>query len=86
LLDPVGKALAGKMVWVPILRSLIWVEVGWFGARCMAYLSDMWGLFEKMIKTQGADSGEDHLTVTFYLYIVSVVFSTCRFIAIMTPS
>ena len=35
-------------VWVPILLLLILVEIWWFGAHCMAYLSDIRDLFEKM--------------------------------------
>ena len=35
-------------VWVPILLLLILAEVWWFGAHCMAYLSDIRDMFEKM--------------------------------------
>ena len=35
-------------VWVPILLLLILVEVWWFGAHCMAYLSDIRDLFKEM--------------------------------------
>ncbi|MDX1707952.1 MAG: hypothetical protein R3274_05085 [Desulfobacterales bacterium] len=35
-------------VWVPILLLLILVEIWWFGAHCMAYLSDIKELFQKM--------------------------------------
>jgi hypothetical protein len=28
-------------VWVPILLLLILVEIWWFGAHCVAYLSDI---------------------------------------------
>jgi len=44
-------------VWVPILLRVILVEVWWFGAHCMAYLSDIRALFEKMTHmTEGARS------------------------------
>ena len=36
-------------VWVPILLLLILVEIWWFGAHCMAYLSDIRDLFTKMV-------------------------------------
>ena len=46
-------------VWVPILLLLILVEIWWFGAHCMAYLSDIRDLFEKMIgQTEGAESND----------------------------
>ncbi|MDH3723847.1 MAG: hypothetical protein OET21_14290 [Desulfobacterales bacterium] len=46
-------------VWVPILLLLILAEVWWFGAHCMAYLSDIRDLFGKMIKmTEGATSSD----------------------------
>lgn len=35
-------------VWVPILLLLILVEIWWFGAHCMAYLSDIRDVFTKM--------------------------------------
>ncbi len=35
-------------VWVPILLLLILVEIWWFGAHCMAYLSDIRDLFTEM--------------------------------------
>ncbi len=46
-------------VWVPILLLLILVEIWWFGAHCMAYLSDIRDLFTKMTQsTEGAASTE----------------------------
>ena len=41
-------------VWVPILLLLILVEIWWFGAHCMAYLSDIRDLFTKM--AEGSES------------------------------
>ena len=35
-------------VWVPILLLLILVEIWWFGAHCMAYLSDIRDEMTKM--------------------------------------
>ena len=35
-------------VWVPILLLIILVEIWWFGAHCMAYLSDIRDVFTKM--------------------------------------
>lgn len=35
-------------VWVPILLLLILVEIWWFGAHCMAYLSDIRDIFTTM--------------------------------------
>ena len=36
------------IVWVPILLLLILVEIWWFGAHCMAYLSDIRELFKEL--------------------------------------
>ena len=51
-------------VWVPIILLLILVEVWWFGAHCMAYLSDIRDLFEKMVQsgpeaTRTGDTGSN---------------------------
>ncbi len=46
-------------VWVPILLLLMLVEVWWFGAHCMAYLSDIRDLFENMIKTTEGAANSD---------------------------
>ena len=35
-------------VWVPILLLLILVEIWWFGAHCMTYLSDIRDLLKKL--------------------------------------
>ena len=35
-------------VWVPILLLLILAEVWWFGAHCMAYLSDIRDLLKEL--------------------------------------
>jgi hypothetical protein len=45
-------------VWVPILLLLILVEIWWFGAHCMAYLSDIRDLFKELNQTSvtGASS------------------------------
>ena len=47
-------------VWVPIILLLILVEVWWFGAHCMAYLSDIRDLFEKMTQSgpEASPSGD----------------------------
>ena len=46
-------------VWVPILLLLILVEIWWFGAHCMAYLSDIRDLFQKLNSAGPGASGPD---------------------------
>ena len=46
-------------VWVPILLLLILVEIWWFGAHCMAYLSDIRELFQKLHSAGPGASGPD---------------------------
>ncbi|MGD9056287.1 MAG: hypothetical protein PVJ41_05300 [Desulfobacterales bacterium] len=46
-------------VWVPILLLLILVEIWWFGAHCMAYLSDIRELFKKMDQRNTATAGSN---------------------------
>jgi hypothetical protein len=43
-----GKENLPMTVWVPILLLLILVEIWWFGAHCMAYLSDIRDLFKEL--------------------------------------
>ena len=38
-------------IWVPILLLLILVEVWWFGAHCVAYLSDIRDSLNKLSDT-----------------------------------
>ncbi len=46
-------------VWVPILLLLILVEIWWFGAHCMAYLSDIRDLFKEVrLNAEAATSSE----------------------------
>ncbi|MGD2096235.1 MAG: hypothetical protein PVG35_01565 [Desulfobacterales bacterium] len=40
--------------WVPILLLVILVEIWWFGAHCMAYLSDIRDIFTKMKQSDEA--------------------------------
>jgi hypothetical protein len=46
-------------VWVPILLLLILVEIWWFGAHCMAYLSDIRESFKKMDQRNTATAGSN---------------------------
>ena len=48
-------------VWVPILLLLILVEIWWFGAHCMAYLSDIRDLFENLNSSVPGGHGPDEL-------------------------
>jgi hypothetical protein len=41
--------------WVPILLLLILVEVWWFGAHCIAYLSDIRDSLNKLLDTAPDD-------------------------------
>jgi len=46
-------------VWVPILLLLILVEIWWFGAHCVSYLSDIRYLFARLPQsTEAAASAE----------------------------
>ena len=47
---PTSEEIVPMDVWMTILLLLILAEVWWFGAHCMAYLSDIRDLIQKMTK------------------------------------